>query len=226
MAEKPHYHEHRARLRQRFTERGAEALADYEMVELLLFSALPRRDVKPLAKRLIDKFGGLPGLLAADTRSITEVDGAGDAAAHAVQLAGALSRRSLQDDVRERQVIGSWDKLLDYCTAAMAHNSTEQFRILFLDHRNGLIADEVQQEGTVNHVPLYPREVIKRALELQASAIILVHNHPSGDTTPSDMDIDMTKEVMAAGAKLGVKVHDHLIIGRGSHSSMKTLGLI
>lgn len=226
MADKPHYHEHRARLRQRFTERGADSLADYELVELLLFNALPRRDVKPLAKRLMDKFGGLSAMLAADPRSITEVEGAGDAVSHVIGLAGAISRRALREDVLDRPVISGWDKLIDYCTAAMAHNPTEQFRVLFLDHRNGLLADEVQQEGTINHVPLYPREVIKRALELQSSAIILVHNHPSGDPTPSDADVEMTREVMDAGRKLGVTVHDHLIICRGGHQSMKTLGLI
>jgi len=226
VADKPHYHEHRARLRQRFTERGADSLADYELVELLLFNALPRRDVKPLAKRLMDKFGGLAAMLAADPKSITEVEGAGDAVSHVIGLASAISRRALREDVMDRSVIGGWDKLIDYCTATMAHNPTEQFRVLFLDNRNGLLADEVQQEGTVNHVPLYPREVIKRALELQSSAIILVHNHPSGDPTPSDADVEMTREVMDAGRKLGVTVHDHLIICRGGHQSMKTLGLI
>lgn len=226
MAETPHYHGHRQRLRLRFASAGADSLSDYELLELLLFSAQPRGDVKPLAKRLLKHFGSLGAVLGAEPKLIAEIEGAGDAAVHAVKLAQAISLRTLRDDVMERHVLGSWDAVLRYCDASMAHLKTEQFRILFLDTRNKLIADEVQQSGTVNHVPLYPREVIKRALDVGASAIILVHNHPSGDPKPSRADIEMTREVVDAGGPLGVAVHDHLVIGKNGHVSFKTMGLL
>jgi len=226
MAETPHYHGHRQRLRQRFASAGADALSDYELLELLLFSAQPRGDVKPLAKRLLKHFGTISAVLGSEPKMIAEVDGAGDAAVHALKLVQAIFLRTLRDEVMEKHVLGSWDAVLQYCDASMSHLKTEQFRILFLDTRNKLIADEVQQFGTINHVALYPREVIKRALDVGASAIILVHNHPSGDPKPSRADIEMTREVVDAGEPLGVSVHDHLIIGENGHVSFKSLGLL
>ena len=226
MSEKAHYLGHRKRLRERFAKTGADGLADYELIELLLFSALPRSDAKPLAKRLCDRFGSVGAIMAAEPRALGEVEGAGDAVIHTLKLAEAVSLRTLRDHVVERPVIATWNSLLDYCKAKRAHQMNEQFNVLFLDNNNSLIADETQQRGTVNHVPIYPREVIKRALELHASAIILVHNHPSGDPTPSSADIEMTEEVCQAGQKLGIAVHDHLIFSRTGHSSFKSLGLL
>ena len=223
MSEKAHYTGHRQRLRERFAKAGAEGLADYELIELLLFGALPRGDVKPLAKNLLARFGSVGAVLAAGPRA---PDGAGQAVVHALKLAEAAAIRMLGDQFRDRPVIANWKALLDYCKASLAHKMNEQFHVLFLDNNNSLIADETQQKGTVNHVPLYPREVIKRALELNASAIILVHNHPSGDSTPSPADIEMTEEVCDAGKKLGISLYDHLIISRNSHSSFKSLGLL
>lgn len=221
-----HYTGHRKRLRERFAKVGADGLADYELIELLLFNALPRGDVKPLAKNLLRRFGSVGAILAAEPRALAEVEGAGQAVAHALKLAEAVALRTLSDQLKERPVIATWQALLDYCKVALAHQMNERFHVLFLDNNNSLIADEVQQKGTVNHVPLYPREVIKRALELNASAIILVHNHPSGDSTPSPADIEMTEEVCEAGNKLGISVHDHLIISRNGHSSFKSMGLL
>lgn len=226
MAEDPHYLGHRARLRERFQKGGPDALADYELLELYLYQALPRRDVKPVAKLLLAHFGGLGGVLGASEDALAGVKGVGSVAAQALKVAHALSTRALRERVDKRTIIGSWDALLDYCRAHMAHNATEQFRVLFLDVKNGLISDEVQQEGTINHVQLYPREVVGRALALGAAAVILVHNHPSGDPTPSAADIEMTKQVASAGKPLGVTVHDHLIIGRDGHASFRALGLI
>ena len=222
----PHYHGHRARLRKRFDEAGGDALPDYELLELLLCRALPRGDTKPLAKRLIERFGGIGGVLGAEREALKQVEGVGDSVVHTIKLVEALGVRSLQEAVTGRQVIGSWQAVLDYCTARLAHRKTEHFRVLFLDRRNALIADEEQQQGTVDHVVLYPREVIKRALELQASAVILVHNHPSGDPSPSRADIDLTTEIAKAGATLGVTVHDHLVIGRSRHVSLREAGLL
>jgi DNA repair protein RadC len=224
--EKPHYHGHRQRLRQRFLDGGADALPDYELLELLLFAAQPRADVKPLAKALLTKFGTFAEVITADPARLREVTGVGDSAVAAIKVAQASGLRMLRDQVMNREVISSWQALLDYCTASMAFRDTEQFRILFLNRKNALIADEMQQKGTVDHTPVYPREVVKRALELGASAIIMVHNHPSGDPTPSRADIEMTVEVRDAAAKLGVTLHDHLVIGRGSHASFKSMGLI
>jgi DNA repair protein RadC len=223
---KPHYLGHRDRLRERFARGGADALADYELLELYLCLAIPRRDVKPLAKALLARFGGLSAVLAAPVDRLIEVKGLGPHGAQALKLAHALRLRGLKEEIAGRTVIGSWDALLDYCRAHLAHRPTEQVRVLFLDVKNGLIADEVQQEGSINHVMLYPREVVRRALALGAAAVILVHNHPSGDPTPSDADIKLTNEVVAAGKALGIAVHDHLIIGRGGHRSFRTLGLI
>ena len=226
MSEEPHFLGHRARLRERFRKGGAEAMAEYELLELLLCLAITRRDTKPLAKALLARFGGLGAILAADEHDLTKVKGIGPQAAQAIKLAHALSVRGLRERLDRRAVVGSWDALLDYCRANMAHLQAEQFRVLFLDVKNGLIAYEVQQEGTINHVALYPREVVRRALTLGAAAVILVHNHPSGDATPSRADIEMTKEVGAAARPLGVAVHDHLIIGRDGYSSFRALGLL
>ena len=226
MAEKPHFHGHRERLRKRFDEGGADALPAYELLELLLCQALPRRDVKPLAKRLIERFGTIGGVLAAEREALKEVDGVGDAVVHMLKLVEALGVHTLKEAVIGRPVIGSWQAVLDYCTARLGHSKTEHFRVLFLDNHNALIADEEQQRGTVDHVVLYPREVIKRALEHGASAVVLVHNHPSGDPSPSRADIELTRQVAEAGAGLGVAVHDHLVIGRSRHVSLREAGLL
>ena len=226
MAEAPHYLGHRKRLKEKFLKHGAERLADYELLELLLFLALPRRDVKPIAKALLKRFGSFAEVVSADAARLREVKGVGEATLVALKTVQAAAIKLTREQVIEKPLIGSWQALLDYCRAAMAYGKKEQFRILFLDKKNVLIADERQQEGTIDHTPVYPREVIKRALELGASAIIMVHNHPSGDPTPSRDDIEMTLEVMEAGKKLGIKLHDHLVIAKSGHSSFKTLGLI
>lgn len=222
----PHHAGHRDRLRERFLRGGTDAVQDYELLELLLFSAIPRRDVKPIAKALLKQFGSVAGVVTARPEQLMQVDGIKEASATALKAAEAVAVRMLRDQVMNRPVITSWDALIDYCTASMAFRDIEQFRILFLDRRNCLIADEVQQRGTVDHTPVYPREVVKRALELQASAIIMVHNHPSGDPTPSEADIAMTRLVRDAAQPLGVLLHDHVIVGRGRHTSMKAQGLI
>ncbi|MCK5445470.1 MAG: DNA repair protein RadC [Rhodospirillaceae bacterium] len=224
--ETPHYAGHRQRLRERFLKSGAGALADYELIELLLFSAMPRRDVKPVAKALLKKFGSLSALLNASAAEISTVDGVGEVAAVNLRVTHEVALRMLGDDVMNKPILSSWDNLIDYLRAAMGHNKTEQFRILFLNRKNVLIADELQQEGTIDHTPVYPREVIKRALELGASALILVHNHPSGDTQPSTADIEMTQEVQDAGKKLGIELHDHLIISKNGYTSFKTAGFL
>lgn len=217
---------HRDRLRSRFVEAGALAVADYELLELLLFRSIPRRDVKPIAKALLRRFGSLPEVLNAPRRLLLEVKGVGEATATDFQIVTAVNQRAMRSALLKREVLGSWTAVLDYCTAAMGHEAREQFRILFLDNRNALIADEVQNRGTVNHTTAYPREVMKRALELSATAIILLHNHPSGDTTPSKADVDLTRTIVEAGRNMGVAVHDHVIIGREGHSSFRALRLI
>jgi len=222
----PHYHGHRDRLRARFREAGPEALADYEMLELILFRAIPIRDVKPLAKELLTKFGSYAEVISAPIERLKEVDGVGDAVAAEFKIVEAAAHRLIRGQVRKRPVLSSWSSVLDYCRAAQAFAEKEQFRILFLDKRNQLIADEVQQEGTVDHTPVYPREVVKRALELSATAIILVHNHPSGDPTPSQADIEMTKQVASVAKPLGVLLYDHIIVGKEGHTSFKGLKLI
>jgi len=222
--EKPHYAGHRDRLKQRFRE-TPDALADYELLEMLLFRAIRRADTKPLAKALLTRFGSIAEVLAAPEKLIAEVPGAGPTVAHELKLVEAVAKRSARSTVMEREVLGSWNQVIEYCTTAMAYETREQFRILFLDKKNKMIADEVQQTGTVDHTPVYPREVVRRALELSASAIILVHNHPSGDPTPSRADIEMTKTVAETAKPLGIAVHDHIIIGKTSHVSMKGLQL-
>ncbi|MBO0902565.1 RadC family protein [Jiella sonneratiae] len=221
-----HHDGHRDRLRARFAAAGDDALADYELLELILFRSIPRKDVKPIAKALIAHFGSLAEVLGAPTRRLTEVPGVKDAVALDIAVVAAVNRRGMRSAVRQREVLSSWAAVLDYCKAAMAHEGREQFRILFLDKKNALIADEVQGTGTVDHTPVYPREVMRRALELNATAIILVHNHPSGDPTPSRADIDMTKTIVETARPLGVAVHDHIIIGKNGHASLKGLRLI
>lgn len=221
-----HFHGHRDRLRQRFTEKGASALADYELLELLLFRILPRRDTKPIAKALLHRFGSIAEVLGAPVHLLREVDGIGETAAQDLKVVAAVGQSMLKDQIRERQLLSSWSAVIDYCRAAMGFEAREQFRILFLDKKNLLIADEVQQTGTVDHTPVYPREVMRRALELSASALILVHNHPSGDVTPSRADIEMTKTIVDTAKPLGITIHDHIIVGRKDHVSMRGLGLI
>jgi DNA repair protein RadC len=235
----PHYHGHRERLRGRFRDAGPEALSDYELLELLLFRALPRRDVKPLAKSLLDKFGSFAEVIAAPEPRLAEVKGLGPAGItelKVVQAAAsritelkvvqAAASRFLHGAVKKRPALSSSASVLDYCRSAQAFAEREEFRILFLDKRNQLIADEVQQTGTVDHTPVYPREVVKRALELSATAIILVHNHPGGDPTPSHADIEMTKQIVFVARGLGIEVHDHIIVGRDGHASLRGLKLI
>jgi len=222
----PHYHGHRERLRDRFRQAGAEALSDYELLELLLFRALPRRDVKPLAKSLLEKFGSFAEVVSAPAARLREVKGLGEAGIVELKVVQAAASRFLRDNVKKRPVLSSWSSVLDYCRTAQAFADREQFRVLFLDKRNQLIADEVQQTGTVDHAPVYPREVVKRALELSATAIVLVHNHPSGDPTPSHADVAMTQQIIAVAQPLGVAVHDHIIVGKAGHASLKGLKLI
>jgi DNA repair protein RadC len=222
----PHYHGHRERLRERFREAGSDAVSDYELLELVLFRALPRRDVKPLAKSLITKFGSFAEAIAAPWPRLAEVGGLGDAAITELKVVEAAAHRLARGEVKRRHVLSSWMAVLDYCRAAMAFAEREQFRILFLDKRNQLIADEVQQVGTVDHTPVYPREVVKRALELSATAVILVHNHPGGDPTPSQADIEMTRVIVDVAKPLGIQVHDHIIVGKQGHASMRGLRLI
>lgn len=224
--DKPHYLGHRDRLRERFAATGGEGMPDYEVLELLLYQAIPRRDVKPIAKDLLSAFGSLGAVLSAPPEKLQRVKGIGGSASVALKVAHAAGLRLAQQEILSRDVIGSWDQVLAYCKAAMGHEPVEQTRILFLDRKNKLIADEVQQRGTVDHTPLYPREVVKRALDLNASAIILVHNHPSGDPTPSRGDIDMTKRVQEAAQQLGITLHDHVVIGRGQHASFRSMGLL
>ncbi|MEI2301006.1 RadC family protein [Ensifer sp. MJa1] len=224
-ATEAHYHGHRDRLRARYREQGDAALADYELLEMLLFRLIPRKDTKPIAKALLSRFGTLAGVFGAPIALLQEVNGIGETVALDLKLISTIGHRTLKSELRQKQILSSWSAVIDYCHAAMAHETKEQFRILFLDKRNTLIADEVQQTGTIDHTPVYPREVVKRALELSATAIILVHNHPSGDPTPSRADIDMTKLIAEAAKPLGIAVHDHIIIGKDGHVSLKGLRL-
>jgi DNA repair protein RadC len=224
--EAAHYHGHRERLRKRFLEAGDDALADYELIELILFRAIPRRDVKPLAKDLLKKFGSFAEVVAAPVARLKEVDGVSEGVAAEFKIVEASARRFAKGLVKKRRALGSWSEVIDYCRTAMAFEDHEEFRVLFLDKKNGLIADEAQGIGTVDHTPVYPREVVKRALELAASAVILVHNHPSGDPTPSTQDVKMTLDIISIAAPLGVSVHDHIIVGRQGHASLRGLRLI
>jgi DNA repair protein RadC len=225
-ASAPHYHGHRERLRERFLAGGNAAITDYELIELVLFRALPRRDVKPLAKDLIARFGSFAEVVSAPRERLAEIKGLGEAAITEIKVVEAAAHRLAHGQVQKRPVLSSWSSVLDYCRSAMAFADKEQFRVLFLDKRNRLIADEMQQKGTVDHTPVYPREVVKRALELAATAVILVHNHPSGDPSPSQADIAMTLEIIAVAKPLGIAVHDHIIVGKDGHASLKALRLI
>lgn len=226
-AKAPSYiRDHRTRLRERFLVGGADALPDYELLELVLFRAIPRQDVKPLARLLLDRFGDFNGVVSAPIPRLEEVKGVGAAVITELKIVQAAAHRLAQARVLKKPVVSSWDALLDYCQTAMAHDDIEQFRVLFLDRKNVLIADEAQARGTVDHVPVYPREVVKRALELNATALILVHNHPSGDPTPSQADIDMTAQIQRAADSLGITLHDHLVIGKSRELSFRSEGLL
>ncbi len=225
-ADEPHYHGHRERLRERFYGAGPDALSDYELLEMALFPALPRRDTKPLAKALIKTFGSFAEVIHAPVARLREIEGIGEASINQLKLIAAASSRVAKGEVKSRNALSSWQEVIDYCRTSMAFSDKEQFRLLFLDKRNQLIADEVQQTGTVDHTPVYPREVIKRALELSATALILVHNHPSGDPSPSQADIQMTKAIIEIAKPLGIAVHDHIIVGKSGHASLKGMRLI
>lgn len=222
----PHYLGHRDRLRQRFRKNGHDSLPDYEMMELILFRAIPRRDTKPLAKAILNKFGSFAEAINASEERLSEISGLGQSAITEIRIIRAAALRLMQGEIMKRPLLSSWDKVIQYCKAAMAYEMREQFRILFLDKRNRLVADEVQGNGTVDHTPVYVREVLRRALELSACAIVLVHNHPSGDPTPSRADIEMTKEIISAARNLDIAVHDHLIVGRDGHISLRSAGLV
>ncbi|NVK34034.1 MAG: DNA repair protein RadC [Rhodobacteraceae bacterium] len=217
---------HRDRMRERFRAHGEAALQDYELLEMLLYSALPRQDTKPISKALMKRFGSFSAVLAAPRPRLKEIKGVGDKVVDTIKIAQAAALRFTRGKVNTREPLSSWSKVIDYIHTAMAFAEIEEFRILFLDKRNGLIADEVQQTGTVDHTPVYPREVIRRALELSATAIILVHNHPSGDPTPSQADIRMTRQIIDIAKPLGVEVHDHIIVGRDGQVSFRGLRLI
>lgn len=223
---KPHYHGHRDRLRERLLARGGESLADYEILEFLLFGARTRGDMKPLAKALLTHFGRLSKVLAAKPEDLAKVPGMGKASIAALKIVPEAAARLAREEMIAAPEISAWDKLLDYCRITMAHEPVEQFRLLFLDKRNRVIADEVQQQGTIDHTPVYTREVVKRALELGAAALILVHNHPSGEPEPSAADIAMTEELRTAAESIGIVIHDHLVIGRAGHSSFRAMGLL
>jgi DNA repair protein RadC len=221
-----HFQGHRERLRTRFREAGTEAVSDYELLELVLFRAISRRDVKPLAKTLIATFGSFPEVISAPPARLAEIKGLGAAAITELKIVHAAAIRLARGQVRKRPVLSSWSSVIDYCRTTMAFAEKEQFRVLFLDKRNQLIVDELQQTGTVDHTPVYPREVVKRALELSATALILVHSHPSGDPTPSHADIEMTRTIVEVAKPLGIAVHDHIIVGRDGHASFKGLKLV
>jgi DNA repair protein RadC len=224
--DKPDYLGHRQRLRRKLLDKGPDSLADYELLELLLALALPRIDVKPLAKNLIKEFGSFAGVIAAETAALAKIKGMGEGAIAGLKTVRAAALLMTKQELIDRPVIGNWQKLLDYSRITLAEEKTEQFYLLFLDHKNALIAHERQQTGTIDHAPVYPREVVKRALELSASAIIMLHNHPSGDPTPSKDDVAMTKVVAAAAEKLGILLHDHVVVGRKGHASLRSLGLL
>ncbi len=222
----PHYLGHRQRLRTRFAEAGADAMPDYELLELVLFRAMPRRDVKPLAKSLIARFGSFAEVISARPERLAEVDGIGEAVIADLKIIDAAAKRLTRGAVQQRPLLGSFSAVLDYCRAAMAFADREMLRILYLDKKNCLLSDELSGTGTIDHTPVYPREIVKRALELGATGLILVHNHPSGDPSPSTADVQMTKEILSIAKPLGIIVHDHLIVGRQGHASLKGMKLI
>ena len=222
----PHYVGHRDRLRERFIQGGAEALADYELLELILFMAIPRRDVKPHAKDLNKKFYSFSGVLIAPVAKLYKIDGISETAAITLKSIAAAGHRMLKQEIMNKPLLNNWTRLTDYCRATMGHETKEHFRLLFLNKKNELIADEIQQSGTVDHTPVYPREIVKRALELDATALILCHNHPSGDTTPSNDDIQMTNAVIDVAKAMGIVVHDHIIVSKKGVSSFRAMKLI
>jgi DNA repair protein RadC len=217
---------HRSRLRDRFLQNGVNALQDYEILEMILFAASPRSDMKTFAKKLIKEMGSLAAVLRATPEQMKKVEGVSDAVISSIKICEAACQIMIKEDVKSGPVIQSWTSLLDYCRMMLGHKTEEEFHLLFLNHKNVLIADEMQNKGTVDHTPVYPREVVKRALELGASAVIMVHNHPSGDVQPSKADIDMTRQVINAGHSVGIRVHDHLIVGAKQTFSFKSNGLI
>ena len=224
--ENPHHLGHRERLRRRVLDRGADSLADYELLEYLLFGVRRQGDTKPTAKALIDRFGSIAGVLAAPTAELAAVKGVSEATIALIAVTAEAARRAVREEIADGPVLSSWTRLIDYLRVAMGHNRTEEFRLLFLDSKNRLIADEVQGTGTVNRTAVYPREVVKRALEHGATAIIMVHNHPSGDPTPSRADVEMIEEVRDAGALMGIVLHDHVVISKSGHESFKSMGLL
>ena len=224
--ETPHYHGHRERLRERFRGAGPDALSDYELLEMVLFTARAQGDVKPLAKMLIKTFGSFAEVVHAPEARLRGIKGVGDRTITELKLIAAAASRIARGQLKQRTLLSSWQAVIDYCRTSMAFADKEQFRVLFLDKRNGLIADEVQQTGTVDHTPVYPREVIKRALELSATAVLLVHNHPSGDPSPSQADIQMTRAIVDIAQPLGIAVHDHIIVGKSGHARVKGLKLM
>lgn len=223
---KPHYMSRSYKMRERFCEKGADSLADHELIELILYSAIPRKDVEPIAKELLSHFGNIGGIFNAPSSELSRISGLNDEAVNIIKVTQALMHRIMKEDVLNKPVLNSWTRLVEYCNTTMAHEGKEHFRILFLNKKNELIADEIQQSGTVDHTPAYPREIMKRALELNATALILVHNHPSGDPTPSEADIDMTFAIKGAGEPFNIVVHDHLIVSKNGTSSMRNLDLI
>ncbi len=222
----PHYAGHRQRLRERFVFGGEDAMQDYELLELLLFMAIPRRDVKPLAKDLLNAFGSLPELMSAPHTALSQIEGVSENTATAIKTVSALAARMMKQELMQKPVLNNWTRLMDYCHMTMAHETKEHFRILFLNKKNEMIADEIQGSGTVDHTPAYPREIMKRALELGATALILMHNHPSGDPKPSQADIDMTNQIIAAAKPFDITIHDHVIIARNGQTSFRNEGLI
>ncbi|MFP4313669.1 MAG: RadC family protein [Alphaproteobacteria bacterium] len=222
----PHYHGHRDRLRERFVEGGEKALQNYELIELILFNFIPRKDVKPLAKKMLEHFGSLPAIMSASIEELQQIEGISKNCAIGLKAISAFSSRAMQQEFKNKPILNNWSRLMDYYYSTMANEKKEYFRILFLNKKNELIADEVQGSGTVDHTPAYPREVIKRALEHGATALILMHNHPSGDPKPSKADIDMTHQIMNAAAPLQIMVHDHIIVSRNGYTSLKNEGLI
>ena len=221
-----HQQGHRQRLKARFLEAGVSSLADYELLELLLFQAIPRQDVKPIAKQLLTAFGSFAGVINADLNELKKIKGVGESSYIIFQTIKAATQKFSQQQVLNKPILGSWKELLDYCRTLLAHEKVENFHLLFLDRKNRLIADETHQRGTIDRTPAYPREIVKRALELGASALILVHNHPSGDPTPSKADIDLTEAILQAAEALDIKIHDHLIISKTGHTSFKSLGML
>lgn len=217
---------HRARLREKLLKRGGDALADYELLELILTIAIPRRDVKPLAKTLMAEFGSFAEVIHADLHRLEGIKGLGETSIAALKIMQAATIRVTRDQVMDKPVLSGWTALIDYLKASTAYREREVLRVLYLDQKNVLIADEVVNEGTINHAPIYPREIMRHALQLGATSIILCHNHPSGDPTPSRQDIATTRDIVDVGRKLGVKVHDHVIVGKSGEKSMKNMGLI